>query len=164
VLSALNWRVSIPATTASRLKNQLDCLPILLQGLKEGALENSPAGGKWSARENLAHLARYHQIFSGRLDRILREDRPAISRYAAEEDAAWPLWATLPSGEVLSRLAALRAELMERVEGLSNSELARTGVHSRLGEMTIVEWLEFFLLHEAHHLMLVLQRSRQFTP
>jgi uncharacterized damage-inducible protein DinB len=156
--------VSIPATTASRLKNQLDCLPILIQGLKDGALENRPIPGKWSARENLAHLARYHQIFLERVERILAENRPALPRYAQEEDAGWPPWTTLPAGEVLSRLAALRAQLVKRVEGLSSSELARTGVHSRFGEMTLVEWLEFFLLHEGHHLMLVLQRSRQFTP
>jgi uncharacterized damage-inducible protein DinB len=156
--------VKIPATTASRLKNQLDCLPILLQGLKDGALDNQPVPGKWSARENLAHLARYHQIFLERVERILAEDRPVLLRYAAEEDTDWPHWTTLPSGEVLSRLARLRAQLVERVDGLSSDELARTGVHSRFGEMTLVEWLEFFLLHEGHHLMLVLQRSRQFTP
>jgi len=151
----------MPAATASRLKSQLDCLPILLQGLKDGALENRPVAGKWSARENLAHLARYHEIVSERLERILAEDRPALPRYAAEEDAGWPPWTLLPAGEVLSRLAALRAQLVKRVEDLSSDELARTGVHSRFGEMTVVEWLEFFLLHEAHHLMLVLQRSRQ---
>jgi uncharacterized damage-inducible protein DinB len=156
--------VKIPATTASRLKNQLDCLPILLQGLKDGALDNQPVPGKWSARQNLAHLARYHQIFLERVERILAEDRPVLLRYAAEEDTDWPHWTTLPSGEVLSRLARLRAQLVERVDGLSSDELARTGVHSRFGEMTLVEWLEFFLLHEGHHLMLVLQRSRQFTP
>ena len=54
-------------------------------------------------------------------------------------------------GEVLSRLAALRAQFVERVDGLSSDELARIGVHSRFGEMTLVEWLEFFLLHEGHH-------------
>ena len=154
----------IPATTASRLKNQLDCLPILLNGLKDGALENKPVPGKWSARENLAHLARYHEIFSDRLARILAEDRPALPRYVAEEDSGWPPWTKLPVSEVLSRLAALRAQLVKRVEDLSTAELAKTGTHSRFGEMTIVEWLEFFLLHEGHHLMLVLQRSRQFTP
>ena len=156
--------MSIPATTGSRLKGQLDCLPILLQGLKEGALENRPVAGKWSARENLAHLARYHEIFLERLERILAEDRPSIPRYAAEEDAGWPAWAMLPADEMLSRLAALRIKLVKRVDGLSSGDLARTGVHSRLGEMTLVLWLEFFLLHEGHHLMLVLQRSRQFTP
>lgn len=156
--------MSIPATTASRLRGQLDCLPILLQGLKEGALENRPVAGKWSARENLAHLARYHEIFLERLERILAEDQPSLPRYAAEEDAGWPPWTRLPADEMLSRLAALRAQLVKRVEGLSNGALARTGVHSRFGEMTLVEWLEFFLLHEGHHLLLVLQRSRQFTP
>ena len=36
----------------------------------------------------------------------------------------------------------------------------RVGVHPVFGLMTIPLWLEFFLLHEAHHLYVVLHRVR----
>ena len=153
----------IPAVTVGRLRGQLDCLPILLQNLDDGALEKRPIPGKWSARENLAHLARYHEIFLQRLDRILNEDCPNLGRYSAEDDVEWPRWFLLPADQVLSRMRELRARLIQRIESLSSAEASRSGTHSRFGRMSLVEWLEFFLLHEAHHLMIVLQRSRQ-TP
>ena len=40
------------------------------------------------------------------------------------------------------------------------AQLARTGVHPTLGEMALPLWIEFFLLHEAHHLYVVMKRAR----
>lgn len=151
----------LPEPTAARLKTQLDCLPIILTGVSDEALNRRPNPGKWSARENLAHLARYHEMFMERIERIRREERPQLARYAPESDPEWPQWMALPASEVLTRLRALRAQMIERVEKLSAAELSRTAVHSRFGEMTLVQWLEFFLLHEAHHLLTVMQRGRE---
>jgi hypothetical protein len=44
---------------------------------------------------------------------------------------------------------------------LTDEQLARIGMHTRLGELTLLQWLEFFLLHEAHHLLAVLQRAHE---
>jgi uncharacterized damage-inducible protein DinB len=155
------YTMSLPVPTLLRLKTQLDCLPVLVAGAGEGALEKKPSTTKWSARENLAHLARYHEMFLDRLDRILREDQPLLERYSAEQDEQWPLWNALPASELLTRLRELRTELIDSVAQLSDEELSRTAAHSRFGTMTLVQWLEFFLLHEAHHLFVVMQRVRE---
>lgn len=141
-----------------RLARQLDALPFLLGQASPEILRKRPASGKWSAHENLAHLARHHEVMLDRIDRILREDRPALGRYRAEEDPAWPDMAALPTQDVLNRLKALRGRLIEVVRGLSEAQLTRTGIHPIFREMTIPGWLEFFLLHEAHHLYVVLTR------
>jgi len=153
--------MGLPESTAIRLRTQLDCLPAILAGVSEGALDRRPNPEKWSARENLAHLARYHEMFLKRIARIRSEDRPLLARYVAEDDPKWPLWAALPVSEVLTRLRALRAEMLELVEQLPDKDLSRTALHSRFGEMTLAQWLEFFLLHEAHHLFVVMQRVRE---
>ncbi len=153
--------MGLPESTAIRLRTQLDCLPAILAGVSEESLNRRPNPEKWSARENLAHLARYHEMFLERIERIRNEDRPLLARYAAENDPEWLRWAAMPLGEVLARLRALRVELLERVQKLSKAELSRSAVHSRFGEMTLVQWLEFFLLHEAHHLLVVMQRARE---
>ena len=62
--------------------------------------------------------------------------------------------------EVLKRLSTLRDDLIQLVARLSPEQLNRIGVHGVLGDMTIPEWVEFFLLHEAHHLYAVMQRAR----
>ena len=120
------------------------------------ALFQAPAPGKWSAREHLAHLARYHEIFMERLERIVSEPAPTLARYKAEDDPAWPAWTQLSTKEILSRLDSLRPRLIRRLRALHDRDFQKTGIHPRLGEMTLSVWLEFFLVHEGHHLYTVL--------
>jgi hypothetical protein len=146
---------------AVRLQTQLDCLPAILAGVPLDVLDRRPTPDKWSAKENLAHLGRYHEVFRERIARILKEDRPAFTRYLAEEDPQWRPWAAKSSDSVLSELRALRAQIISLFDGLSDAELLRTGVHPRFGEMTVLQWMEFFLLHEGHHLYTAMQRARE---
>ena len=147
-------------SSAARLATQLDVLPALLEGHAPEALQRRTRTGKWSVQENLAHLARHHDVVLDRVRRILAEEKPTLPRYAAEEDQEWPDWAALSTHEVLIRLRALRTELTVLVSGLPDEALARTAVHPSLGEMALPLWIEFFLLHEAHHLYLVMKRAR----
>jgi hypothetical protein len=150
----------LPETTAVRLRTQLDTLPLLLDGVDGAALERRPAPGKWSAREQLAHLARYHEVTGERLRRILAEPEPVFPRYRAEDDPEWPRWSALPLAAVTAKLAAGRAGLVAAVAAIPPAGLTRRGVHPLLGAMPIPLWLEFFLLHEAHHLFAIMQLVR----
>lgn len=150
--------MAVPAPLLERLRTQLDALPFVLARATPSTLDARPRPEEWSARENLAHLARHHAVFLDRLRRLLAEDRPALGRYRAEEDPDWPAWATLPLDGILARLQALRGELVALVRSLSPPEFARTGLHPTFGELDVAGWLEFFLLHEAHHLYTALVR------
>jgi hypothetical protein len=130
----------------------------LLSRAAPGALDARARPDEWSARENLAHLARHHAVFLERLRVLLAEERPVLGRYRAESDPEWPGWAALPLDEILRRLKALREELLALVRGLSSADAARTGIHPTFGEMDVPGWLEFFLAHEAHHLYTALVR------
>jgi uncharacterized damage-inducible protein DinB len=135
----------------------------LAEALRDAPLENLSAAavpGKWSAHQQLVHLARYHQIFLERIDRILSEPSPSFPRYRAEEDPEWPRWQSMPARQVLANLSSLRTKLMARLRSLSEEDFQRTGIHPKFGEMSLALWLEFFLVHEAHHLYGVLQLVR----
>jgi uncharacterized damage-inducible protein DinB len=148
-------------TRLQRCETQLqDFLAVALSGVPVDELSVSVVPGKWSAHEQLAHLARYHQIFLQRIERILAEQTPAFPRYRAEEDPEWTTWSGLPTQQVLVRLSSMRAKLMARMRSLSEGDFERTGIHPKFGEMTLSLWLEFFLVHEAHHLYVVLQLVR----
>lgn len=147
--------------TTVRLRDQLASLDVFVASKTTKDWNREPASGKWSARENLAHLGRYHEVFLERLSRILREERPQFRRYRAEDDERWPSWSSLAVDLVLARIRQLREEVLSKVSALSNEQLARTGIHPVLGEMDISLWLEFFLLHEAHHLYAILFRLRE---
>ena len=150
--------MAVPTSLLARLETQLEALGLILARATPAVLDTRPRPDEWSARENLAHLARHHAVFLDRLRRLLTEDSPALGRYRAEDDPEWPAWATLPRDEILDRLKTLRAELVAVVRSLSQAESARTGLHPTFGEMDVAGWLHFFLLHEAHHLYTALVR------
>jgi hypothetical protein len=143
-----------------RLATQLEALATALGDATPETLAHRPSAEKWSAHENLAHVARHHEVFLERVERILSEDAPQIARYRAEDDPEWPRWAALATATVLDRLKALRQQLVQRVTPLDDAELARIGVHSAFGPLPLAAWIEFFLLHEAHHLYVIMGRAR----
>ena len=145
-------------STLLRLETQVEAIPLLLSGATSEAIMARPVSGQWSAHENLAHLARHHEVFLERLHRILAESAPQLGRYCAGEDSAWSEWSSLSVEEVLIRLKALRGEIISLAKGLSEAETRRVGIHPLFGEMGLALWVEFFLLHEAHHLYLAMIR------
>jgi hypothetical protein len=155
-------------STLLRLETQLEVIPLLLSGATSEAIMARPVSGQWSAHENLAHLARHHEVFLERLHRILGESEPQLGQYRAEEDLAWPEWSSLSIEEVVFRLKGLRGEIISLAKGLSQAEARRVGIHPLFGEMSLALWVEFFLLHEAHHLYVVMTRlgeaKRSLSP
>jgi uncharacterized damage-inducible protein DinB len=150
------------STRLQRCETQLqDFLAISLNGVSAETLSARPIPGKWSAHDQLAHLARYHEIFLQRIDRILAEQAPEFPRYRAEDDPEWPAWLGLPTPQLLAQITSMRAKLMARLRSLSEEDFERTGMHPKFGAMSLSLWLEFFLMHEAHHLYVVLGLVRE---
>jgi RimJ/RimL family protein N-acetyltransferase len=143
-----------------RARAQAEGLPRIMAGASEDAIVRRSPSGKWSAHENLAHLARQQQVFLERMARIRTEPAPALPQYRAEEDGEWPAWAALRPREAAARFWIGRGELLAALAGLTPAELERTGVHARFGAMPLLLWIEFFLDHEAHHLYTMLRRVR----
>jgi hypothetical protein len=150
--------MQLPEATQVRLETQLDCLAVILDGVSPEALNRK--SDKWSAMQNLAHLARYHEVFLERLERIRTQDGALLRRYSAETDSAWPDWSDLPPETVRSRLQVLRPRLVAEIRELPDEFVSRKAVHTYFGEMHVVQWVEFFLLHEAYHLYKVFQLAR----
>lgn len=146
---------------AQRLAMQFTSIPAILADRDQADMERRPASGGWCAREQLAHLSRYHEVTLDRLSRILAEPSPRFERYRAEDDPGFLPWLACPMDEVMSRLGLLRARLGEMVQRLSLEQLRRVGVHPVFGEMSVALWLEFFLAHEGHHLYALFQRAHE---
>ena len=107
---------------------------------------------KWNACEHFAHLARHQQIFLARVHTILNEDKPLLSQYSAETDPEWMHWLQLSIAEIATRWTKDRLALIELIASLPEQELQRYGTHPAMGSLTLNEWLDFFLVHEGHHL------------
>jgi hypothetical protein len=48
-----------------------------------------------------------------------------------------------------------RKAIFQLVCSIPEEKLARTGIHKKYGRLTILQWTEFFLLHEAHHIFTI---------
>jgi uncharacterized damage-inducible protein DinB len=153
--------MAIPEATRIRIETQLDVIDILVARSTRALTDVPPGDGGWSARENVAHLARHAYLFLPRLQRILDEDRPNLGTYHPDADPEWPAWRALPLDEALHRVRAARARLVAWMMGLSETQTRRVGLHPTFGAMDAAGWLEFFLLHEAHHLYFLMRRLAQ---
>lgn len=141
-----------------RLAHQLSSFRAWIADVDPRDLEWRPPSGKWSALLNLAHVGRHHEVTLERIARVVGEDSPVFPRYDEAEDPDWERWRSLTAQQVWAALEERRAALVSAVSALAPQQLARTGVHQKFGPMTVPRWLEFFLVHEAHHLYVALQR------
>lgn len=141
----------------ARLETQYISLVHLINAAPEQALTLAPAPGKWNAVEQLEHLVRYQQIFDGRVTRILLEDTPSFERYSAEKDDTFQQRERRPVPGLLHQLSTEREALMVRLTQLPESFVHRAGIHPVYGKLTLLDWTEFFLLHEAHHIYAVFE-------
>src|SRR5258708_25747452 len=136
----------------TRLRHQHETIRELIGSLPEHSLQQRINRGKWSAFENIAHLACYQPVFLHRLERIQQESSPRFDRYVAEADPEFPGYRERQLTRLLEDIDANRKNLITLLEGINEPVLQRTGLHARYGLLTIPKWTEFFLLHEAHHL------------
>jgi uncharacterized damage-inducible protein DinB len=141
----------------SRLYDQPEALEQILSKVPAELLEKQIRTGKWSIKENIAHLVRYQIESIDRFNRILTDEEPSLKRYIAEEDEEFPLTVSLPLNTLRMQLKEDRKQFHAILKSLTDDQLSRTGRHPVLGMLTLSEWIEFFLLHEAHHMMTIFQ-------
>ncbi|ADD29698.1 DinB family protein [Meiothermus ruber] len=145
----------------TRFELSLAGLPQILGPATPEQLRQHSLPDKWSAHENLAHLAHFTLVTQDRIARILQEEAPLIERLKPDTEPAFLRLVERPPEEVISLLKELRAQLNQQVAALSEAQLERIGIHSAAGPMPLRVWLELFLVHEAHHLYLAFWRIRE---
>jgi hypothetical protein len=144
-----------------RLAHQHETIGSLIEGLSETELKQKVNQDKWSSFEQIAHLAAYQPGFLGRLDSMLSEPEPAFDRYVAENDPLFYNCLKLSLPQLSDGIGADRLSIQKKLSGLSEPDLKRTGLHPRFGKMNLVQWTEFFLLHEAHHIYSLFMLTRE---
>jgi hypothetical protein len=142
----------LSSSIATRLQHQHHTISEIIGELPDSTLRRTVQPGKWSAFENIAHLAAYQPVFIARLERISREPSPLFGRYVAEEDPLFPGYLEHSTATLLEQIGADRSRIIAYLQDGGETLLAKTATHPRFGLLTTKDWTEFFLLHEAHHL------------
>jgi hypothetical protein len=153
----------LSASILARLQHQHETIAELIAGLPEEALKSPVNPGKWSAFENIVHLAAYQPTFIHRIKLMLEEDEPVFERYIAENDPLFHKYLEKNLAELIASIAADRELITSLLHQLDEKGLLRTGRHKAYGLISISAWADFFLLHEAHHLWTIFQLTRMLT-
>lgn len=147
--------MQIPSSVSTRLQYQHKSLLDLLNDLSDEQIRRQVNPGKWSIFENIVHLQTYQHTFISRVKRMLEEDTPAFSAYTAEADPLFHDNCTKSSREVMQDLLTTRKEMSSGILSFKETDFEKTGLHPAYGKMNLLQWLNFFLLHEAHHLFTI---------
>ncbi len=154
----------LPQPTLDRLKTQHEVIEVLISGKSEGELRSRPIPDKWSVYENITHLACYLPKVIVRTNKILSDENPSFQSYIPEEDHEFTKYLSLSIDELLTQLKSNRLELFQLMSNLTDEQLKRTGTHTKFGKMNLIEWTEFFLLHEAHHIYTIFKLIQSQKP
>ncbi|MES1198151.1 MAG: DinB family protein [Chitinophagaceae bacterium] len=145
----------MPSSISTRLQYQHKSLLDLIEGLSDEQIRRQVIIGKWSIFENIVHLQTYQHIFIDRVKQMLEQDNPSFSRYTAEGDPLFLDNCGKSSREIMQDLITIRKEMSAGILSFKEPDFNKTGQHPVFGKMNLLLWLNFFLLHEAHHLFTI---------
>jgi hypothetical protein len=134
-----------------RYRRGAEVLAVVLTGVFGEEEDFSPAPGKWSPREIVAHLADAELVGAHRFRQVIAEDNPTLIAY---DQAAWARnldYARRKPKQSLETFRRLRAENYELLKALPESAYERTGNHTENGRVTLRQLLEGYAHHAESH-------------
>ena len=143
--------MEMPSSLSTRLQYQHKSLLDIIDGLTDEQIRRQVITGKWSIFEHIVHLQTYQHTFIDRIKKILENNNPSFPRYSAESDPLFLDYCHLSTREVLHDLISIRKEIAAGMFFFTTIDFTKTGTHPAFGNMTLLQWLNFFLLHEAYH-------------
>lgn len=151
--------MQIPSSVSTRLQYQHKSLLDIIDGLSDEQIRLPVYPGKWSIFENIVHLQAYQHASIARVRGILDQDNPQYEPYVAGNDPVFVDNCAKSTREVMQDLITTRKEMSAGILSFTENDLKRTSYHSVYGKMNLVQWLNFFLLHEAHHLFTIFKMA-----
>ena len=151
----------ISSSESTRLEYQHKSLVSLIDGLSDEQIRRQLIPGKWSIFENIVHLATYQHTFIARVKEILKGNNPVFHRYTAETDPLFHDYCGKITHEVMKDLLGTRKDMAAVLLSFKQEDFLKPGEHPVFGKMTLLQWLNFFLLHEAHHLFTIFKLAAE---
>lgn len=138
--------------TAARIEKKV-------AGIPEQVLSNK-LDGKWSVKENIAHLAEVDEIALKRID----EMRNGISPMSPAVIQPGKDYNVMPISDVIKFFRVTRQKNLDKYKSLTDSDLGRQSLHPRLKvQLTPVDLAWFDAEHDDHHLVRVSEILRALS-
>lgn len=141
-----------------RLRQQADDIRRLTVGLDEEMLAKRPVPEQWCLKELVCHLHRVQEVFAARVEAMLAQDNPRITRYEPEGDTEFEKIVAKPGKDALVSFLENRERLLGRLTELTPAEWHRRGTHVEFPNYDVHFQVEYMMHHEAHHIYQIFQR------
>jgi uncharacterized damage-inducible protein DinB len=151
----------LSSSIVTRLEYQHKSLLELIDNLGDEDIRRQVIAGKWSIFENIVHLQTYQHAFLQRMKQIQTDKNPAFARYTAEADPLFFDNCSRTTRDIIQDMITTRRIIAAYVLALKEDGLKREGSHPVFGSMDIAHWMNFFLLHEAHHLFTIFKLTAE---
>jgi len=142
-----------PREAARLLKSAAAAIRAELAALPDDVLGWHPAPGEWCAKEVLGHIIESERRgFAGRIRLILANDEPRLENWNQIEvaQARRDCYRTGPA--LLAEFDALRRDSVALVAGLQVGDLARGGLHPKVGQLRVGDLIHEWVHHDRNHL------------
>jgi uncharacterized damage-inducible protein DinB len=153
--------MQLPSYISTRMQYQHKSLVDIIDGLSEEQIRRNVIAGKWSIFENIVHLQTYQHIFCDRMNLMLQEENPTFPRYSADADPLFLDNCHITTREIMQDFITVRKEMVLRTMNLMPEQLQRSATHPFFGKMNMVQWLNFFLMHESHHFFTIFKLTAE---
>jgi len=128
----------------------------LVEGVREDVRQAAPPpeakAGDWSISTVVAHLIDGHRRQAGRIRLIVEQENPVLQNVDEWESMLASGLLGRPTGELLATFEELRGADVPWYASLDAGTLARTGMHSVAGEVSVANILNHAAYHDAQHL------------
>jgi hypothetical protein len=140
-------------------------LPDLLERFRRGAeiiasvttgaagpeLDFTPAPGKWSVRQIVCHLADAECVSSMRFRQLIAEDNPKIQAWDQDAWAQKLDYSRRKISTALETFRRVRSDNYDLLKAVPAEAFSRRGVHSEMGEVSLLKMLEIYAAHAENH-------------
>jgi uncharacterized damage-inducible protein DinB len=124
----------------------------LLRGLPHNMLIRR-SSNRWSINEHIGHLIDLDDLYHQRLSEFIKGAPELSAADMTNQRTHEANYNDVVTGTLLDYFRARRADLVQRLESLSEEQVAHTALHPRLQRpMRLVDWTYFVAEHDDHHL------------
>lgn len=149
-----------PADLAAAYYQGAAAIRAAVAGLTRDQLLARPVAGKWSSLEVVCHMADFEPVYADRFKRIIALDHPLLMDADEARFAAALGYHDRDVGEELEAIEVVRRNMAGIIRRLKPEQLARTGVHSARGVVTLESLIQAQINHMNHHLPFIAEKRR----
>ena len=145
-----------------RLRRGAELVAVSITGAAGSEVDFTPAPGKWSIRQIVAHLSDSEIAAAMRLRRIIAEDNPRLEAYDQDAWANNLGYSRRKPSQALETFRRIRAENYELLKELPEAAFDRVGLHSERGPLTLKQLTRLVAEHAESHASQLRARRAEF--